>query len=118
MAVRPVAMLAHASTDWKCIAGTVKLALSKPPPVVDRLASLQSCLTVYLLPEYEDPSAQHEMPEEFWPRLFEAMLGGWVTNEALWPKNRTFEMFREWFEVQMSSIVQDLDLAERLEYAE
>ena len=46
------------------------------------------------------------------------MLGGWVTDEALWPKNRTFEMFHEWFEVQMSSIVQDLYLDEPLDYIE
>ena len=72
--------------------------------------------TVYLLPEYEDPSTQREVLEEFWPDLFEAMLEGWVTDEALWPKDRTFEMFREWFEVQPSSIVQDLYVDEALEY--
>ena len=36
--------------------------------------------------------------------------------KASWPKNRTLEMFREWFEVQMSSIVEDLYLGEALEY--
>ena len=72
--------------------------------------------TVYLLPEYEDPSTQREVLEELWPALFEAMLAGWVTDEALWPKNRTVEMFREWFEVQMSSVVQDLHVDEPLEY--
>ncbi len=44
------------------------------------------------------------------------MLAGWVTDEALWPRDRTFEMFREWFEVQLSSIVQDLYVDEALEY--
>jgi len=72
--------------------------------------------TVYLLPEYEDPSSQHEVLEEFWPVLFEAMLEGWVTDESHWPKNRTLQMFQEWFEVQMSSIVEDLYLGEALEY--
>ena len=72
--------------------------------------------TIYLLPEYEDPSSQREVLEEFWPDLFEAMLEGWVTDEASWPKNRTLEMFREWFEVQMSSIVEDLYLGAALEY--
>ena len=74
--------------------------------------------TVYLLPEYEDPPSQHEVLKEFWPRLFEAMLAGWVTDEGLWPKDRTFEMFCDWFEVQMSSIVQDLYLDEPLEFIE
>ena len=58
------------------------------------------------------------MPEEFWPVLFEAMLEGWVTDEACWPENRTSEMFWEWFEVQMISLVQDLHLDETLEYIE
>ena len=30
-------------------------------------------------------------------------------DDALWPKNRTPQMFQEWFEIQMSSMVQDLD---------
>ena len=46
------------------------------------------------------------------------MLEGWVTDEASWPKIRTLEMFGEWFEVQMSSIVEDLYLGEALEYLE
>ncbi len=41
-----------------------------------------------------------------------------MTDEALWPKNRTFDMFRQWFEIQMSSIVQDPYLDESLEYSE
>ncbi len=73
---------------------------------------LRSEPTVYLLPEYEDPSSQQEVLEEFWPDLFEAMLEGWVTDESLWPRNRTFEMFQEWFEIQMSSLVQDLHRGE------
>ncbi len=53
--------------------------------------------------------------EEFWPILFEAMLEGWVRDEAFWPKDRTLEMFQEWFEIQMCSIVQDLDMNEPLQ---
>ena len=36
------------------------------------------------------------------------MLGGWVRDESLWPKNRTRRMFQEWFEIQMGAMVQDL----------
>jgi len=81
-------------------------------------ATLRREPTVYLLPEYEDHSSQREVLEEFWPVLFEVMLEGWVTDEACWPKNRSLEMFEEWFEVQMSSIVEDLYLGEALEYLE
>ena len=44
---------------------------------------------VYLLPEYEDPALQQEVLEEIWPILFEAMLEGWVRDEAFWPKDCT-----------------------------
>jgi hypothetical protein len=64
---------------------------------------------VYLLPEYEDPKSQQEVLEESWPVLFEAMLAGWVTDEAFWPKNRTPRMFQGWFEIQISSMILDLD---------
>ncbi len=47
--------------------------------------------------------------------MFEAMLEGWVRDEAFWPKDRTLGMFEEWFEIQMCSIVQDLDIDEPLE---
>ncbi len=70
---------------------------------------------MYLLPEYEDPASQQEVLEEFWPALFEAMLEGWVRDEAFWPKDRTLGMFQEWFKIQMCSIVQDLDMDEPLE---
>ena len=38
--------------------------------------------------------------------------------ETCWLKNRTIEMFSEWFVVQMNSIVHDLYLDEPLEYIE
>ena len=71
--------------------------------------NLRSRPHVFLLREYEDPTSQKEVLERSWPALFEAMLEGWVTDEEFWPKDRTLEMFRKWFEIQMCSIVQDLD---------
>jgi len=56
--------------------------------------------------------------ERFWPLLFEGLLENWSLDEAIWPKDRTFEMFCEWFEVGMSSVVEDLHLDEPLQYIE
>ena len=80
--------------------------------------SLRTEPHVYLLPEYEDPTSQQEVLEEFWPTLFEAMLAGWLRDPDCWPQKRTFEMFQEWFEIQMSSVVEDLYLDEPLESTE
>ena len=64
---------------------------------------------VYLLPDYEDPASQKEVLEDYWAGLFEAMLEGWVTVESMWPRKLSIQMFEEWFEVQMTSMVLDLD---------
>ena len=42
------------------------------------------------------------------------MLNCWLTDEQQWPKDRTREMFREWFDVQMCLVVDDLHLDEEL----
>jgi hypothetical protein len=47
--------------------------------------------------------------EKRWKVLFESKLVDWYTDEALWPKKRTLKMFREWFAVEYSSMVWDLD---------
>ncbi len=47
--------------------------------------------------------------EKRWKGFFEYKLGGWYTDETLWPKKRTLKMFREWFAVEYSSMVWDLD---------
>ena len=71
---------------------------------------------ICLLPEWEDPQGRQKVLEETWPGLFEAMLSGWVPDEALWPKERSSEMFREWFDVEMSSVGEDLWPEHRLGY--
>ncbi len=77
-------------------------------------ATLRSAPHVYLLPEYENPESERAVLEHFWPRLFAAMLGCWLTDETQWPKDRTHGMFREWFDVQMCSGVEDLHRGEEL----
>ncbi len=34
---------------------------------------------------------------------------------AVWPADRTREMFDEWFEVQMTSVIEDFDVDEPLD---
>ena len=46
------------------------------------------------------------------------MLECWVRDEEYWPKEWSFQMFQTWFEVQLSSIVEDLQPDEPLGYLE
>ena len=71
---------------------------------------------VYLVPGFEDDDEREELLKEFWPALFEAMLSAWVTDEDLWPKERTFEMFAEWFDVQTYEMIVDVYMDEAIDY--
>ena len=42
------------------------------------------------------------------------MLNCWLTDEPQWPQDRTQEMFREWFDVQLYPSVENLHVDEEL----
>lgn len=42
-------------------------------------------------------------------QIFADALGGWEEDESLWPPNRTLHVFRDWFDVELCDLVQDLD---------
>ena len=68
----------------------------------------------YLLPETKGPRSQQEVLSAFWRSMFDVMLEHWVTDEVLWPNDRTRAMFEDWFEIQMCSVAQDLCFDEPL----
>lgn len=74
----------------------------------DLLPSREGEKTVYLVPEYDDDMEAMEILSKCYDIIFEAELEGWHTDESAWPKNRTFSMFREWFEFEFHSVVEDL----------
>jgi len=63
---------------------------------------------VYLLPEYEFDDEQTELLKKFYDLIFEVELGAWWMDTSDWPQERTFQMFREWFDVEFHSIVEDI----------
>lgn len=44
----------------------------------------------------------------FYPVFFEDQLSEWYAEEELWPRLRDYVTFREWFHVEVHSIVFDL----------
>jgi hypothetical protein len=65
-------------------------------------------MTVYLIPEFADDGEAGEILAEVYGEVFERELFGWHTDEATWPANRTLQLFREWFEIELHSMVEDL----------
>ena len=79
-------------------------------PAVLTLGELNDDNESYLIPSFDDPTKEIKWVEKRWEFFFENVLYGWLTEEGLWPKDRTLKMFRSWFDIKISSIV--LDLAE------
>lgn len=66
----------------------------------------RDCLAI-LIPEYDTDEEAEEYFSEIYEDIFEAELFCWCTEESWWPQNRTQEMFRQLFEVDLHSIVMD-----------
>ena len=64
--------------------------------------------TVLLIPEINDYDDAHNFIKSCYEEIFEWELFGWVTAEELWPKNRSWKMFNEWFNIEINSEVFDL----------
>lgn len=63
--------------------------------------------TVFLVPELDTIPDAIDIIENNFETIFENELEGMYTDESLWPKTRTLDMFREWFDVEYHSMVFD-----------
>jgi hypothetical protein len=64
--------------------------------------------TAYLLPEFELEEDVQEWVEENAPWLFEFQLSAWTDDESTWPASRDLKTFREWFRIDIHSVVVDV----------
>lgn len=72
------------------------------------MEDIQQDLTVYLIPDYDFEDAAAEFLQANFDFFFEDILLGYYTDESLWPQNRTFELFSDWFDYSVHSIVDDV----------
>ena len=71
------------------------------------VAQAQPFGTTILLPEFELEEDIHEWVEENAVDLFEFQLSAWTEDESAWPAVRDLATFREWFRVDIHSVVVD-----------
>lgn len=64
--------------------------------------------TAVLLPELELEEDVHDWVEENAEWLFEFQLAAWTDDEASWPQPRDLPTFRQWFRVDILSVVVDV----------
>ena len=63
--------------------------------------------TVYLISD-EDVENIEEWIRANYNTLFENELGGWYTDETLWPNKRDFQTFQNWCEIECHSLIFDM----------
>jgi len=64
---------------------------------------------VYLVREFDSNEEVQRWIEKNFKAIFDNELNDWYTDESKWPKNRTLAMFKLWFEVEINSMVLDLE---------
>ena len=62
----------------------------------------------YLFPLWDTHEEREALLAEVYDFLFVQELYGWHRDDREFPRNRTFAMFLEWFDVEFHSIVVDL----------
>ena len=63
---------------------------------------------IYLVPDYEDPADADKVLKKVCDEIFCRELEGWHTDEEAWPQDRSFKVFKQWFDVQHYEIVTDV----------
>ena len=73
---------------------------------VDAAGAREPCL--YLIPDYETEEEAEAILKEVYEAIFEAELDYWHRDTGTWPAERTYSVFRKWFEVRFYPLIQDL----------
>ncbi len=71
------------------------------------LEDIRSDCTIFMIPVVDNLTNAENYLKGIFPDLFEMELSEWNIDEVLWPKDRTIEMFREWFDVFFHSTLID-----------
>ena len=64
--------------------------------------------SAFLLPEFDLEEDLQEWVEDNVAWLFDFQLSAWTENEETWPEHRDLKTFREWFRIDIHSVVVDV----------
>lgn len=79
-----------------------------PEPLELTLGDLRHDCTALLIPDFDDEADALGYIYASFEELFEMELDAWYNDESLWPADRTLEMFEEWFDIEIHSMVTDM----------
>ncbi len=86
--------------DW------INAADPSPTSYALTVAEVNQEHTVYLV-EVEDEDELAEWLARNHQELFEEELKGWYTDPALWPRDRSLKMLKEWCSFELNTVVVD-----------
>ncbi len=64
--------------------------------------------SLYLLQAYETAAEGEQLLRQAYDEIFRTELESWSLDPATWPSPRSYELFREWFEIRFYDLVDDL----------
>jgi hypothetical protein len=79
-----------------------------PVPGDFSASSINQDNAAYLMPDIEDDEDRDMVIEKTYEMVFEEQLDGFWTDESDRPKERTLEMFHQWFEIDFHTVVYDV----------
>lgn len=72
------------------------------------MSELDEC-NIYLIREMDSNEAIQKWLKKNFDNIFINELNDWHTDEQVWPDNRNYKMFSEWFDVELHSMILDLE---------
>ena len=63
--------------------------------------------TVFLIPDFETEIEFEKWITKNYKIFFEGIIEDWVTDNTLWPKKLTYELFKKWFHISFHTMVYD-----------
>jgi hypothetical protein len=71
------------------------------------LEELRQDSTALLVPIFDTRAEVEEYIESIYQDLFETELCAWTLDEETWPQPTSYNLFKEWFELEIHSLVLD-----------
>ncbi|MBU2949577.1 hypothetical protein KO493_02570 [Tamlana agarivorans] len=65
--------------------------------------------SIYLIREMDTNKKVLNWIKKNFDTIFSNELNNWYMDESKWPQKRTFKMFSEWFDIEVTSMLLDLE---------
>lgn len=75
-------------------------------------AAVREDCTTFLIPPFEDMIDAEEFISSIYQEVFDCELEAWYLDASIWPINRTYKVFKEWFDIEYHNSLFDLALVD------